>query len=67
MPWSPYKDLIIAYVKEHPGCTKMDVARHISYQHKYGDKMYHAVNTAIRNGWVKSIKTSSGTYKLSPS
>jgi hypothetical protein len=54
--WSPYKEVVIDYVRSHPGCSKLDVARHVTRNplrnptHQYG-----VVNTALRHGWIVGI------------
>ena len=53
MSWSPYKDMIVAYVAAHPGCSKWDVAAHCTYSaQRDPSKQYYLVNTALRNGWI---------------
>jgi hypothetical protein len=53
MSWSPYKDSVISYVKNHPGCCKYDVARYVTHNRlRDPSKQYYIVNTAIRNEWI---------------
>ena len=55
--WSPYKEAVINYVKFHPGCCKRDVANYCTFSMmRDPSKQYYIVNTAIRNGWIKSIR-----------
>lgn len=55
MSWSPYKELIINYVKNHPGCCKYDVARYCTINPlRNPSRHYYIVNTAIRNKWIKA-------------
>ena len=53
--WSPYKDSVINYVREHPGCCKYDVAAYVARRCS-PNKLYYIVNTAIRNGWIVAEK-----------
>lgn len=53
MAWSPYKEHVINYVADHPGCSKWDVACRVTWKHgRCPSKQYYIVNTAIRNGWI---------------
>ena len=63
MAHSPYKAKIVEYVAKHPGCSKMDVARHITYSRNPA-KSYAPVNTAIANGWIVATKGKGGAYEL---
>ena len=64
MAWSKYKDRVIAFVLDNPGCCKMDVARHVTYcALRSPNKQYYIVNTAIRHGWIEAVRIG-GRYKL---
>lgn len=53
MPWSPYKDSIINFVRRNVGCSKYDVAKHITRDPRRGvSKQYGPVNTAIKHNWI---------------
>lgn len=60
---SPYADIIVSYVREHPGCCKWDVARHVA-RACHPSKLYYLVNTAIRYGAITAHRTASGKYQL---
>ena len=63
--FTPYKNLIIDFVQRNPGCTKMDVARIVTRNPRRSpSKQYDVVNTAIKYGWIKAAKLSSGRYSL---
>jgi hypothetical protein len=56
MPWSPYKERVIEYVRQHPGCSKWDVAEHCTFNsRRCPSKQYYIVNTALRNGWIVGV------------
>jgi hypothetical protein len=62
--WSPYRDTVVAYVRSHPGCCKLDVARHVTRDPRRNpSKQYYVVETAIRNGWIVAYYTG-GRYLL---
>jgi len=62
--WSPYRDMVVAYVRAHPGCCKLDVARHVTRDPRRNpSKQYYVVETAIRNGWIVAYYTG-GRYLL---
>jgi hypothetical protein len=62
--WSPYRDMVVAYVRSHPGCSKLDVARHVTRDpRRTPSKQYYIVDTAIRHGWIVGIYTR-GRYLL---
>lgn len=53
MAWSPYKQAVIRFVAAHPGCSKWDIARHVTHNpRRCPSKQYYIVNTALRNGWI---------------
>jgi len=53
---SPYKDTVISYVRSHPGCCKLDVARHVTRSpQRTPSKQYYIVETALRHGWIVGI------------
>jgi hypothetical protein len=53
--WSPYKEMIITFVGNNPGCCKYDVARYCTTDRRRDpSKQYYIVNTAIKNGWIKA-------------
>jgi hypothetical protein len=55
--WSPYKDAVVNYVRQHPGCCKLDVARFVTHNpQRNPSKQYDIVNTAIRHGWIKAVR-----------
>ena len=59
MAWSPYKNRVIEFVRENPGCCKMDVANCCTRSWRRDpSRQYHIVNTAIRNGWIRAVKHS---------
>jgi len=63
MSWSPYKEMVINYVKNHIGCCKYDVARYCTRNVlRDASKQYYIVNTAIRNGWIKAKRLSNRYY-----
>lgn len=54
MAWSPYKDRIVSYVKNNPGCSKWDIASLCTRcSRRNPSKQYYIVNTALRNGWIE--------------
>lgn len=54
MAWSPYKDAIINFVRRNVGCSKFDVAKHITRDPRRGvSKQYGPVNTAIKHNWIR--------------
>jgi hypothetical protein len=54
--WSPYKEKVVAYVRANPGCSKLDVARHVTYcPRRSPNRQYYIVNTAVRNGWIVAV------------
>lgn len=56
MAWSPYKEMVISYVQNHPGCCKLDVAKYVTRNPRRNpSKQYYIVNTAIRNGWINAV------------
>lgn len=64
MAWSPYKDSVISFVRNHPGCCKYDVAKYVTHTWKRDpSKQYYIVNTAIRHGWIVAKKVG-GRYFL---
>lgn len=67
MAWSPYKDTIIDYVSRHPGCSKMDVAMHVTWNRQRNpSKQYYIVNTAIRNNWIIAEKEGGRYFLYTP-
>lgn len=61
---SKYKNRVIQFVKNNPGCCKYDVAKHCTYNiRRDPSKQYYIVNTAIKHGWIKATKKS-GRYYL---
>lgn len=64
MAWSPYKDSIINFVLQNPGCSKYDVARYCTRNsRRCPSKQYYIVNTALRNKWIVSERVGN-RYKL---
>lgn len=63
MAWSPYKDQIIEFVSENPGCCKYDVAVAVTYR-RNPSKSYHIVNTAIKNKWIFACQNTDNSYSL---
>jgi hypothetical protein len=62
--WSPYKEKVVAYVRANPGCSKLDVARHVTRSPWRGPtRQYYIVNTAVRNGWILAF-WAGGRYLL---
>jgi len=62
--WSPYRDMVIEYVRSHPGCCKLDVARHCTRDpRRTPSKQYYIVETALRHGWIVGIYAG-GRYLL---
>jgi hypothetical protein len=60
MAWSPYKDRIVRFVSNNPGCCKYDVARHCTRNSlRCPSKQYYIVNTAIKYGWIVAEKVGS--------
>ncbi|HEX5186238.1 MAG TPA: hypothetical protein VFV86_05050 [Nitrososphaeraceae archaeon] len=56
MAWSPYKTKIIDFVSKNPGCSKLDVTTHCTYNYRRNpSKQYYIVNTALRNNWIKGF------------
>ncbi len=54
--WSPYKDVVISYVRSHPGCCKLDVARYVTRDPRRSpNKQYYIVDTALRHHWIVGI------------
>jgi hypothetical protein len=51
---TPYTDQIVAYVAAHPGCTKADVARHITHARHFS-KSYALINTQVRLGHIRAV------------
>lgn len=52
------------FVKNNPGCSKLDVAKHCTYNClRNPSKQYYIVNTAIKNGWIRAT-FKSGRYYL---
>ena len=65
MAWSPYKETVINYVRNHPGCCKFDVAARCTYNgRRCPSKQYYIVNTAIKNGWIVALSGKGGAYAL---
>lgn len=62
---SPYKSQVLKYVAAHPGCSKADLARYVTYKRHF-HKSYHIVNTAIRSGALRAERdpNHSGRYAL---
>ena len=57
MAWSPYKQTVINFVRENPGCNKYAVAKHVTRSGRRDpSKQYYIVNTAIRNKWIKAVR-----------
>ena len=64
MAWSPYKNMVIDYVKSHPGCSKWDVAQYCTRSClRNPSRQYYIVNTAIRNDWIEA-EWAGNKYKL---
>lgn len=64
MAWSPYKEMVISFVRNNPGCCKYDVAAYCTYNKlRNPSKQYYIVNTAINNGWINAIRKKN-RYKL---
>ena len=63
MAWSPYKNQIIEFVRENPGCCKYDVAVAVTYR-RNPSKSYHIVNTALKNKWIFACKNTDNSYSL---
>jgi len=62
--WSPYRDMVVSYVRSHPGCCKLDVARHCTRNPlRTPSKQYYIVDTALRHGWIVGIYAG-GRYLL---
>jgi len=62
--WSPYRDIVVSYVRSHPGCCKLDVARHVTRDpRRTPSKQYYIVETALRHGWIVGIYAG-GRYLL---
>lgn len=59
MPYSPYTEKAVNFVKNHPGCSKYDLARYLT-RHPQRDpsKQYYLVNTQIRLGNIKAERKS---------
>lgn len=56
MGWSKYKNMVINYVSNHPGCCKYDVAKFCTRNPlRNPSKQYYIVNTAIKNKWISFI------------
>jgi hypothetical protein len=62
MAWSPYRSGVTQFVRDNPGCCKLDVARHLALRCN-PTKLYRIVNTAIRHGWIYAIRCG-GRYYL---
>lgn len=60
---SIYAHTVVAYVAANPGCSKWDVARHVTYR-RNPSKSYHIVNTAIRHGAIRAVRLGN-RYSLS--
>lgn len=57
MAWSPYKERVISFVRNNPGCCKYDVAAYCTKNPlRRPNKQYYIVDTAIRNGWIKATR-----------
>lgn len=51
--YSPYKESVINFVSNNPGCCKWDVASYCTRNPlRCPSKQYYIVNTAIKNGWI---------------
>lgn len=59
---SPYAEMVIDYVANHPGCSKADVARHVTYRRHFS-RSYPIVNTAIKRGAIVAVRKN-GRYSL---
>lgn len=59
---SPYAEQVVNYVANNPGCTKADVARHVTYRRHFS-RSYPIVNTAIRCGNLRA-EYAHGRYAL---
>lgn len=65
MAWSPYKEMVVGFVADNPGCSKMDVARRVTRDPRRNPyKQYHIVNTALRNGWIIAMPFTGKAYAL---
>lgn len=54
MAWSKFKDRIVNYVENNPGCSKWEVASLCTRSsRRCPSKQYYVVNTALRNGWIE--------------
>jgi hypothetical protein len=63
MAWSPYKESVINFVRNNPGCCKYDVASYVTYNGlRNPSKQYYIVNTAIRNGWIEAERRGNRYY-----
>jgi len=64
MAWSKYKNSIINYVENNPGCSKWEVASLCTQSsRRCPSKQYYIVNTALRNGWIYGYMAK-GQYRL---
>lgn len=63
MGFSPYKDYVVNFVTNNPGCCKLDVAKHVSGR-RNPSLSYGIVNTAIKNRWIYAQKNKNGSYSL---
>ena len=57
MAHSPYTSRAVAYVAQHPGCSKWDLASHLTYSAaRSPSRQYYLVNTQIRLGHIVAIR-----------
>ncbi len=57
MAHSIYTRSAVAFVEEHQGCCKYDLAAHLTYSSRRGvSKQYYLVNTQIRLGNIVAIR-----------
>lgn len=62
---SPYSGPAVDFVTKNPGCSKMELARYLTYnQQRDPSKQYYLVNTQLRLGNLVA-EFSKGKYSLS--
>lgn len=61
--YSPYSEKAIFYVQTHPGCCKMDLAKHLTRKFGYDpSKLYRLVNYQIKVGNILAVRKGKQYY-----
>ena len=67
MSYSPYTKKAVSFVKNNPGCSKMDLASHLTYcSMRNPSKQYYLVNTQVRLGNIVALRARGRYFLFTP-